>query len=362
MAGAEHLAAAVRDAEEVVAEIRFKNRREIADGRIEHRRFKFGDELPTVDVRVATAFVLAAGVFRVAGCGQGHAEGAGRNAGAYRVEEIADIRLLGFGDSWLEDEFAVAHRLGDEGEAVGRCLREELLHFSGRGAHLLVDLGLHASGQQLFHDRVLEFGFPLAHALAVFGFKRLHAAKHLDIVGEAPVDFVHDFGLGHFQTVQFGMVHQEFLEDQLFEQIASLHLGEFAGLTALGQLRPHGKSLRLHLAFQHNSIPHHRNNGVDGCGFHIRLSKGCRPRCEHQNKEEEEWGQSAHGEAHIRNEGKGWTGSTRHNKCTTNRSFSVEFFHVSIGPRLDDQLLFHGEEQFLLAPMQNHVDHLVAHG
>ena len=57
-----------------------------------------------------------------------------------------------------------------------------------------------------------------------------------------------------------------------------------------------------------------------------------------------------------------WTGSTRHFECTTNWIYSVEFFHVAIGPRLDDQLLFHSEEHFLLAPMQNHVDYLVAHG
>ena len=62
---------------------------------------------------------------------------AGRNANPDRVEEIADIRLLGFG-GWLEDEFAVAHRLGDKREAVGRCLGEKLLHFSGRGAYLLI--------------------------------------------------------------------------------------------------------------------------------------------------------------------------------------------------------------------------------
>ena len=66
MAGTEGLAAAIRDAEEVKAEIAFKHRRQIAYWRIKSGGLEFRDKLPTSHIFVASTLVFAARIFRVA--------------------------------------------------------------------------------------------------------------------------------------------------------------------------------------------------------------------------------------------------------------------------------------------------------
>ena len=60
------------------------------------------------------------------------------------------------------------------------------------------------------------------------------------------------------------MMHQKFLKYQLFEQVASLNLGELAGLTGLGHLGAHSEGLGFHFTFEDDAISHHRNNGING--------------------------------------------------------------------------------------------------
>jgi hypothetical protein len=65
------------------------------------------------------------------------------------------------------------------------------------------------------------------------------------------------------------MMDQKFLKYQFFEQVASLHLGELAGLTGLGHLGAHRERLGFYFAFEDNAIAHHGYNGVDGSAFNV---------------------------------------------------------------------------------------------
>ena len=171
---------------------------------------------------------------------------------------------MAFRDVGLQDEFTVPHRLRDKGQAIGWGVRKELLDFGGGGAHLLVDLALHAAGKQLLTHRLFEFGLPLAHALAVFRFEPLDATEHIDVVRQPAVDFVHYLCVGDLNAVQFGMVHEQFLEQQFFKQVAALGCVQFCRLAHLCQLRFHGEGLGFHFALQHDSVADHRHNGIDG--------------------------------------------------------------------------------------------------
>ena len=121
----------------------------------------------------------------------------------------------------------------------------------------MVDVGLHFLGQNLLPYRVLEFRLPLGHGFSVFRFKRLERAEHLQVVGQAAVDFPHHLGVGHLKAVESGVVEEELFEEDGLDQAAFVVGGHLTSFE-LGLGDPVAD-----VAGQHDFVAHHGHDTID---------------------------------------------------------------------------------------------------
>ena len=208
MAGTERLPSAIGYTEKVEPKIGFEHRGHVPDGSVKSRGLEFGNELSAAYVFVTTALVFAPRIFGIARCRERKAHFARGNQRTNGIQEVSDVCFLTLGNGRLHNKFSVADGLGNEREAVGRCGCKKLVDFGGSGAHLLVDFSLHAASEQLLVDRIFKFSFPLTDGLTVLCFECLDRAKHLDVIGESSLNFVHDFGRCDFNAVETRLVNQ----------------------------------------------------------------------------------------------------------------------------------------------------------
>ena len=256
VASAVLFASSVGDAEEVVAKVRFEHWGVSTNLRLVHRAFKLGHELAAADVLVASALVLRPRIFAVPSGGERHAHFARFDEKPNGVELVARAHFLLLTHLRLHHQLAVAELLWDEGQAVDGDGFEVTLNLGRGGANRLVDFSLHFLGQNLLPNRVVELRLPLCHRLAVFRFKGLQGPKHLHVVRQTPIDFSHDFCVGHFEAVQAGVVEKQLLEQHGLQQPA------FVGVCDGAPFQPGLGHAVLDVAGQDNLVADDGHNAV----------------------------------------------------------------------------------------------------
>jgi len=149
------------------------------------------------------------------------------------------------------------------GKAVLGYGLKKVAHFRGRHLYALQDLASHAFHEKLIEQVFAKLLFDLVDGLAVVVLKLTHIAVHeLQDAIDAGVELLLHFGIGHFNTVQFGLVENEFGGQEVVDDPAA---GIFGQIPPLGLVQG---VLFLYLAEQDELSAHYGNDLV----YHHLLS------------------------------------------------------------------------------------------